>query len=94
MVESSYKMWCIGEGNGKPFPYSYLEKPMNNMKRQKDRAWKDELPRSVGAQCATGDSGEITPEIMKRQSQSKNNTQFWMQLVMEVTSKAVKSNIT
>ena len=55
MVESSYKMWCIGEGNGKPFPYSYLEKPMNNMKRQKDRAWKDELPRSVGAQYATGD---------------------------------------
>ena len=44
-----------GEGNGKPFPYSYLEKPMNNMKRQKDRAWKDELPRSVGAQYATGD---------------------------------------
>ena len=43
------------EGNGKPFPYSYLEKPMNNMKRQKDRAWKDELPRSVGAQYATGD---------------------------------------
>ena len=28
---------------------------MNNMKRQKDRALKDELPRSVGAQYATGD---------------------------------------
>ena len=25
------------------------------MKRQKDRTLKDELPRSVGAQCATGD---------------------------------------
>ena len=25
------------------------------MKRQKDRTWKDELPRSVGAQYATGD---------------------------------------
>jgi len=23
-------------------------------------------------------SGEITPERMKRQSQSKNNTQLWM----------------
>ena len=28
---------------------------MNSMKRQKDRTMKDELPRSVGAQCATGD---------------------------------------
>ena len=28
---------------------------MNSMKRQKDMTWKDELPRSVGAQYATGD---------------------------------------
>ena len=28
---------------------------MNTMKRQKDRTRKDELPRSVGAQYATGD---------------------------------------
>ena len=28
---------------------------MNNMKRQKDRTLKDELPTSVGAQYATGD---------------------------------------
>ena len=28
---------------------------MNSMKRQKDRTQKDELPRSVGAQYATGD---------------------------------------
>ena len=28
---------------------------MNHMKRQKDRTLKDELPRSVGAQYATGD---------------------------------------
>ena len=32
------------------------------MKRQKDRTLKDELPRSIGAQYATGDHGEITPE--------------------------------
>ena len=38
-------------------------------------------------------SGEITPEIMKSQRQSKNNTQLWMGLVMEVKSNAVKSNI-
>ena len=28
---------------------------MNSMKRQKDKTWKDEFPRSVGAQYATGD---------------------------------------
>ena len=28
---------------------------MNSMKRQKDMTLKDELPRSVGAQYATGD---------------------------------------
>ena len=35
--------------------YSCLENPMNSMKRQKDRTRKDELPRLVGAQYATGD---------------------------------------
>ena len=48
-------MWSIGEGNGKPLQYSCLENPMNCMKRQKDRTVKDELPRVVGAQYATGD---------------------------------------
>ena len=55
VVESSEKMWPTGEGNGKPLQYSCLENPMNSMKRQKDRTLKDELPRSVGAQYATGD---------------------------------------
>ena len=44
-----------GEGNGKPLQYSCLEDPMNSMKRQNDRILKEELPRSVGAQYATGD---------------------------------------
>ena len=43
-----------GEGNGKPFQYSWLENPMNSMKRQNDRILKEELLRSVGAQYATG----------------------------------------
>ena len=55
MVESSDKTWSTGEGNGKPLQYSYLENPMNSMKRQKDRTLKGELPRSVGAQYATRD---------------------------------------
>ena len=48
-------MWSTGEGNGKQLQYSYLEDPMNSMKRQNDRMPKEELPRSVGAQYATGD---------------------------------------
>ena len=32
-----------------------LENPINRMKRQKDRKLKDELPRLVDAQYATGD---------------------------------------
>ena len=55
MVERSDRMWSTGEGNGKPLQYSFLENPMNSMKRQKYRTLKDELPRSVGAQYATGD---------------------------------------
>ena len=35
--------------------FSILAFPMNSMKRQKDMALKDELPRSVGAQYATGE---------------------------------------
>ena len=52
MVEISDKMWSTAEGNDKPLQYSCLENPM---KRQKDKTLKDELPRSVGAQYATGD---------------------------------------
>ena len=55
MVKRSDRMWSTGEGNGKPLQYSWLENPMNSMKRQTDRLLKEELPRSVGAQYATGD---------------------------------------
>ena len=55
MVESSDQMWSTGEGNGERLQYSYLENPKNSMKSQKDRTLKDELPRSIGAQYATGD---------------------------------------
>ena len=81
--ESSDKMWPTGKGNDKPLQYSCLENPINTMKRQEDRTLKHELPRPVGAQYVTEISGEITPERMKRWSQSKNNTQLWMWLVMD-----------
>ena len=54
---------------------------------------KDELSRSVGANMILENSGEITLERMKGQSQSKNNTQLWTGLVIEERSDAVKSNI-
>ena len=44
MVENSDKMWSPGEGNGKPLQYSYLENPINSMKRGKDMTLKDEPP--------------------------------------------------
>ena len=55
MVERSDRMWSAGEGNGKPLLSSCLGNPMNSMKRKNDRILKEELPRSVGAQYATGD---------------------------------------
>ena len=48
-------MWSTGKGNCKPLQYACLQNPMNSMKRQKDRTLKDELPRLVGAQYATGE---------------------------------------
>ena len=54
-IHISDKTVSIGERNGKPLQYSCLENPMNSMKRQNDRLLKEELPRSVGAQYATGD---------------------------------------
>ena len=73
MVESSDKTWSTGEGNGKSLQYSCLENPMNRMKRQKDRTLKDEHPRSVGAQYATGDqrrnNSRKTEETKPKQKQ-------------------------
>ena len=56
-MERSDRLCSTGEGNGKPLQYSCPENPINSMKRQNDRILKEELPRSVGAQYATGDQG-------------------------------------
>ena len=92
MMERSDRMWSTGEGNGIPLQYSCLQNPMNSMKRQNDRILKEELPRSVGVQYATGDQWRNNSR-KKGWSQSKNNTQLWMGLVIEARSDAVKSNI-
>ena len=54
MVESSDKTWSTEEGNGKPLQYSCLENPVKSKERQKDTTLKDEIPRLLGAQYATG----------------------------------------
>ena len=93
MVESSDKTWSTGEGNGKPPQYSCLENPMNSMKRQNERILKEELSRWVGAQYATGNQWRNNSRKNEAWSQSKNNTQLWMSLVIEARSDAVKSII-
>ena len=71
-------MWFTGEGNGKPLQYSCLENPMNNMKRQNDRILKEERPRSVDAQYATGDQWSNNSRKNEETEPSKYNTQMWM----------------
>ena len=93
MVESSDKTWSTGEGNGKPLQYSCLENPMNSMKRQKDMTLKDELPRSAGAQYATGDQWRNNSRKNEGMESKQNNTQLWMGLVIEARFNVVRRNI-
>ena len=86
-------MWSTGEGNGKPLQYSCLENPMNSMKRQNDMILKEELPRLVGAQYATGDQWRNNSR--KNEGMEPKRKQH---PVVDVTSDgskvdAVKSNI-
>ena len=71
-------MWPTGKGNGKPLQYSFLENSMNSMKRQNDRTLKDELPKSVGAQYATGDQWRSNSRKNEGMEPKENNTQFWV----------------
>jgi len=70
MVERSDRTWSTGEGNGKSLQYSCFENLMNSMKRQKDRTLKDQLPRLVGAQYATGEEWR-NKSTMKRHPKAK-----------------------
>ena len=84
MLDSSDKTWSSGEDNGKPLQYSCLENPMNGMKKQKDRTWKDEHTRLVGAQYATGDQWRNNSrknegmEPKKKQYLHIQHIQLWM----------------
>ena len=75
MVERSDRMWSTGEGNGKPTWYSCPKNLMNSMKRQNDRILKEELPRSVGAQYATGDQWRNYSRKNEGMEPKQNQTQ-------------------
>ena len=60
---------------------------MNSMKRQKDRTLKDELPRLVGAQYATGD--QWRNNLRKNEEMESKQKQH---PVVDVTGDGVKSN--
>ena len=78
MVERSDRMWSTGEGNGKALQYSCLENPMESMKRLNDRILKEELPRLVCAQYATGDHWRNNSRKNEGMEPKQNNTQLWM----------------
>ena len=52
----------------------------------------DEPPRSVGVQYAAAEEQKIGSERMKRLSQSGNDAQLWLYLVVKVKSDAIKNN--
>ena len=72
MVESSDKIWSIGEENGKPLQYSCLENHIDSVKRQKEMTLKDEIPSLVGAQYATGE--EQRNDSRKNEERAKVKT--------------------
>ena len=59
---------------------------------QKDTTLKDELPRLVGAQKATGVEQRYSSKGMKSRSQRIKNPKLWICLVVKVKSDAVKNN--
>ena len=78
MLESSDKTWSTGEGNSKPLQYSCLENPMNSMKRQKGITLKDELPRLVGPQYATGEEWRNNSRKKEEMKLKQKQYPLWM----------------
>ena len=66
---------------------------MNSMKRQKDRALKDELPRMVGAQHDTGDQWRNNSRKNEEMEPKQKQHTFVDVMGDRVKSDAVKSNI-
>ena len=93
MVESLDTMWSTGEGNGKPLQYSCLDNSMNSRKRKNYRILKEELPRSVGAQYATGDQWRNNSRKNEGMAPKQKEYPAVDVTVIEARSNSVKSNI-
>ena len=89
-THASDKTWYAGEGNGKHHS-TFL--PQEPHERQKKMTQEDVSSRLEDVQFATGKEQRNSSKRMKKQSQSKNNTQLWMWQVMEVKFDAEKNNI-
>ena len=72
----------LEKGMTNHFSMLALRTPLNSMKRQNYMIPKDELPRSVGAQNATGDQWRNNSRKNERMEPEQNNTQLWMRLVI------------
>ena len=68
------------------------ENPRNSMKRQKDRTLKDELPKSVGAQYATGDKWRNNSRKNKETQPKQKQHPVVDVIGDEVNTEAVTSN--
>ena len=82
----------LEEGMANHFRIPALRTPWTVWKGKMIGYWKRNSPGQQVPNMLLEISGEITPERMKGWSQSKNNTQLWMRLVIEARSNAVKSN--
>ena len=86
-------MRSTGEGNGKSFQFACLEDSMSTMKRQEDRTLKDELPRLVDAQYATGDQWRNNSRKNENMEPKQKQCPVMDMTSDRANSNTVKSNI-
>ena len=63
MMESSDKTWSTGEGEGKPFQYSCLEKPMNSVKGIRQKLWWQSQGKFLDLRCLAGNEFSRTKNV-------------------------------
>ena len=84
MMQSSEKIWSIGEGNGEQFQYSCLEDPMNSKKCKKKYETRDVFHRLVCTQY-------VTREEQKKKKKKKKNSPERMKEMMTSCVSGVES---
>jgi len=67
-VQSSDIMWPTGGGNGKPLEYSWCQKHINSIKRQKYMTLKDKPPCLEVVQYATGEEWKAITNSLKNEA--------------------------